>query len=110
MRGNNGMLAHDESMLSKEKAAQYLEKIKSGTITANEFRELFVCLSEEAQDSLFESLKGVLTESEWKTFVTHLRGYDWAMLGEFRGKVKSVKESMAIAIYDEFNEEKVNES
>lgn len=96
----------NEWLLSKEHAEKYLEKIGNKTMTADDVRELFVCMSEEAQNKFLSDMREHLSEEEWNAIVIHLKGYDLAMLGDFREKWKKVKEDMALAAYEELTKQK----
>ena len=101
---NNGLLEHDETTLSPERIKEFLSKIVKGTVTPEDLEFIFVSMSEESQDRFLESLKGSLSEKDWQALVIHLKSYDYKMMGEFRPKTRKIKEDMAIAMYDNFNQ------
>ncbi len=101
---NNGLLEHDETTLSPERIKEFLSKIVKGTVTSEDMEFIFVSMSEESQDRFLESLKGSLSEKDWQALVIHLKAYDYKMMGEFRPKTRKIKEDMAIAMYDNFNQ------
>lgn len=100
---NNGLLEHNETTLSPERIKEFLSKIVKGTITPEDVEFIFVSMSEEGQDNFLGSLKELLSEKDWKNLVVHLKSYDYKMMGEFRPKTRKIKEDMAIAVYDHFN-------
>lgn len=101
---NNGLLEHDETTLSPERIKEFLSKIVKGTVTPEDLEFIFVSMSEESQDRFLESLKDSLSEKDWQALVIHLKSYDYKMMGEFRPKTRKIKENMAIAMYDNFNQ------
>lgn len=70
-------------------------------ITPELLELIFTCMSEKQQDTFLANLKNLLDEEDWQVLVTHLKAYDYAMMGDFREKASKVKEEMGLALYEQ---------